>query len=69
MVLPQDFLYVSGDTNHKVGGPFHNFGYFFIFNSFDDIICSNDRQDLNIDVLSTNSFIFADFLRPRRVWG
>jgi hypothetical protein len=46
-VLPLDFLNVGGSTNQDVGGPFHHFGYFFVYHSFDNIICSNDRQGLD----------------------
>ncbi len=46
-VLPPDLLYVGGNSKHDVGIPFHHFGYFFVFNSFRDIICLNDRQGLD----------------------
>ncbi len=41
-----DLVYCSGDGNHDGGSPFHPFGIFFIFNSYDDKICFNDRQGL-----------------------
>jgi hypothetical protein len=47
MVLPPDLLNVGGGTNPDVGGPFRHFGYFFVYYSFDYIICSNDRQVLD----------------------
>jgi hypothetical protein len=34
-VLPLDVLF-SGDGNHNVGGPFHHFGYYFVFCSSGD---------------------------------
>jgi hypothetical protein len=37
MVLLLDFLYVGGS-------PFCHFGKFFVYKSFDDIICLNNRQ-------------------------
>jgi hypothetical protein len=33
-VLPLDFLSIGGDSNHRDGGPFCHFGYFFVFYSF-----------------------------------
>jgi hypothetical protein len=45
-LLPE-FLYVGGKSKHDVGIPFHHFGYFFVFNSFRDMICLNDQQDLD----------------------
>jgi hypothetical protein len=38
MVSLLDFLNGGGDRNHNVGGHFNNFGEFFAFNSFDEII-------------------------------
>jgi hypothetical protein len=40
MVLPPDLLNVGGGTNPDGGGPFRHFGYFFVYYSFDYIICS-----------------------------
>jgi hypothetical protein len=37
-VLPPDFLNSGGDSNHDVGSPFHHFGRFFVFISFDERI-------------------------------
>ncbi len=42
-VLPPDLQ----GPNQDVGGPFHQCGYFFVYYSFGDIICSNDRQGLD----------------------
>jgi hypothetical protein len=58
MVLPPDFLNVGGDTNPDVGGPFCHSGYFFVFNSFDDIICSNSRQGLAPICVADQQFYF-----------
>jgi hypothetical protein len=44
--LPLAFLYVCGNGNHDIGGPFRHFGHFFVLNSFDGTICLNDQQDL-----------------------
>jgi hypothetical protein len=41
-VLLPYFLNIGGDSNHDVGGPFHHFGYFLVFNNFDDTISLND---------------------------
>jgi hypothetical protein len=46
-VLPPDFLNVGGDTNQDVSGPFRYFGNFFVFNSFGDTFCLNDRHGLD----------------------
>ncbi len=67
MVLLQNFLNICGDSNHDVSGLFHHFHYFFIFNSFGDTICSSDQHGLVPNILSTSSFILADFLQPCRV--
>jgi hypothetical protein len=45
-VLSPGFRNVCRDSKDQGGDRFHHFGYFFVFNSFDDTICSNDRQDL-----------------------
>jgi hypothetical protein len=45
--LPPDFWNIGNDTNHEVGSPFHHFGYFFVFNRFDNIMGSNDWQGLD----------------------
>ncbi len=36
-ILP-DFLNIGGDSNHDTGVPFHDFDYFFIFDSSNEII-------------------------------
>jgi hypothetical protein len=61
MVLPPDFLNVSGDTKHDLGGPFCHFGYFFFFNSFDidDIICPNGQQGLDPICVVDQQFYFC----------
>jgi hypothetical protein len=46
-VLPPDLLNVGGNTNQDVGGSFHHFGYFLVFNSFGDTFCLNDRHGLD----------------------
>ncbi len=68
VVLPPDFLYIGNNSNHDIGGPFGHFSLFFFFKNFDDIICSNNQEGIDPNVLSTNSFILADFLQPWRVW-
>jgi hypothetical protein len=45
-VSPPDFLTLGGNSSHNVDSPFCHFGYFFIFNSFDDTVCLNDPQGL-----------------------
>ncbi len=46
MVSPPGFRNLGGDSNDVVGDPFCHFGYFFVLNSFDSTIGSNDLQGL-----------------------
>jgi hypothetical protein len=59
-VLSLDLVYSGGYCNHDIGGSFRHNGI-FSSNSFHVTICLNDRQYL-VPMLSTNSFILADFL-------
>jgi hypothetical protein len=45
-VLSPDLEYSESIGNHNIGDPFHHFGIFFVFNSFDYTISLNDRQGL-----------------------
>ncbi len=55
-VFLNDFLNRGSNTNQDVGGPFHHSGYFFVFNSFDDIIRLNGRQDLSPKSIVVHQF-------------
>ncbi len=65
LVSPPYFWNGGGDKNHNVSDPFPLVDNFFVFNSFDVTICSNDQQGLSPHMYCRPTvFFLLTFCRP-----